>query len=90
MHEFYKPIITKTPINKLSALISWGLLAWAIDRAETVKDAAKDALIIYGVYNFTNFAIMKEYPAKIVLGDTVWGVVLASLTKWIVQSTTGS
>lgn len=87
-HEFYRPIITKQPINKLSGLVAWAFLAWSIDRAKNVEDAAKDALIIYAVYNFTNFAIMKDYPVRIVLGDTVWGVFLCSLTKWIVQSIT--
>jgi uncharacterized membrane protein len=89
-HEFYKPIITKTPVNMASGLVAWAFLAWSIDRASSVQDAAKDALVIYAVYNFTNFAIMKDYPARIVLGDTVWGVFLCSLTKWIVQSITGA
>ena len=78
----YKKIITKEPINMVSALVAWGFLAWAIERAANPSDAAQWAFIIYGVFNFTNHAIMKDYPLTILVGDIVWGVVLASTVKY--------
>lgn len=37
-------------------------------------------LVIYGVYDFTNYAILVNWPLKITLIDCVWGVVLCALT----------
>ena len=85
-HEFYKPIVTKRPIDMLSGLLAWMLLAYAIEQAESPADAAKDGLVIYGVYNLTNFAIMKDYPLKIVLGDTAWGIAVTYMVKSLTSS----
>lgn len=31
-------------------------------------------LIVYGIFNSTNYAIFKDYPVSIGLIDTVWGM----------------
>ena len=36
-------------------------------------------LCTYGIYDFTNIAIFKDWPLKVVLMDTIWGGVLYSL-----------
>ena len=36
-------------------------------------------LCTYGIYDFTNMAIFKDWPLKVVLMDTIWGGVLYSL-----------
>ena len=46
-------------------------------------------LIIYGVYDFTNYSLLKDWTLKITLVDWVWGGVLCSavstLTSIIMQ-----
>lgn len=32
-------------------------------------------LVIYGVYNATTYAILKDYPLKVAIIDTLWGLV---------------
>lgn len=32
--------------------------------------------LIYGIYNFTNATIFKEYPAYIILVDSLWGALV--------------
>jgi uncharacterized membrane protein len=32
-------------------------------------------LVIYGVYNATTYAILKDYPLKVAIIDTTWGLV---------------
>lgn len=37
-------------------------------------------LVIYGVYDFTNYSILANWPLKITLIDFVWGMVLCGLS----------
>lgn len=37
-------------------------------------------LVLYGVYDFTNYAILANWPLKITLIDFCWGIVLCGLT----------
>jgi len=37
-------------------------------------------LVVYGVYDFTNYAILSGWTLKIALIDIVWGTTLCSLT----------
>ena len=36
----------------------------------------------YGTYEFTSYAIMKDWPWQMVLTDTLWGTVLTGLSAW--------
>ena len=40
-------------------------------------------MITYGIFNFTNLTIFKNYPIGLALFDTIWGGILASLTGLI-------
>jgi uncharacterized membrane protein len=42
---------------------------------QTAVRATVLALAIYGVYNATNAATLKEYSAKVAVIDTIWGIV---------------
>jgi uncharacterized membrane protein len=37
-------------------------------------------LVIYGVYDFTNYSLIANWPLKITLIDLVWGMILCGLT----------
>ena len=37
----------------------------------------------YGVYNTTNYALLTDFPIRLVLSDTLWGGVLFAATTWI-------
>lgn len=74
--------------NYFSAIIAWLLLSLAltIHSPLTWKDAALFGLyiglIIYGIYNSTNYAIMDgRWPLKIALLDTIWGMTLCTLVS---------
>ena len=36
-------------------------------------------LILYGFYNFTNYAVFANWPLKIVIIDSIWGICLGTL-----------
>lgn len=40
-------------------------------------------LVTYGIYDFTNYSILANWPWKITLIDFIWGMVLCSLSSVI-------
>jgi uncharacterized membrane protein len=36
----------------------------------------------YGTYEFTSYAIMKDWHWQMVMTDTIWGTVLTGLSAW--------
>ena len=63
----------------MSIALYWFILK---DR-RPVWEAGLLGLATYGVYEFTNYALFKNYDLKIAIIDTVWGATLFALTTWI-------
>jgi uncharacterized membrane protein len=42
-------------------------------------------IILYGVYDFTNFAVLKDYTLTITLIDFAWGIILCGVTALTAQ-----
>ncbi len=40
--------------------------------------------VTYGIYDFTNYSILANWPLKITLIDFVWGMILCGLSSMIV------
>ena len=40
-------------------------------------------LLLYGMFNFTNYAIFKDYDYKVALLDTAWGFTLFSIGSYL-------
>ncbi|MDH5798433.1 MAG: DUF2177 family protein, partial [Paracoccaceae bacterium] len=38
--------------------------------------------VAYGTYEFTNYAILRDWHWQMVVSDTVWGAVLTGLSAW--------
>ena len=41
---------------------------------------------VYGIYNFTNLALLKDYSLKISIMDTLWGTILFTILGKIILS----
>jgi uncharacterized membrane protein len=65
-------------------ILIFGLNYFIIRRNRSVQDAALLGFIIYGVYEFTNMALFKNWSILTVIIDTTWGTVLFGLTTAIV------
>jgi len=52
-------------------------------RNGSVFDAFILGISIYGVYELTNYTILKNWNLKAVVLDTLWGGLLFSLTRYI-------
>ena len=64
------------------ALLGTGIALFVIPRAPTVPLAAVYGavfgLVVYGVYDFTNYSTLRQYPLVLALTDVAWGVVASA------------
>ena len=66
----------------------FGLNYFIIQKHKSVNDAALLGLVIYGVYEFTNISLFKNWSLLTVLMDTTWGTILYALTTYLVYKIT--
>ena len=59
------------------ALLGTGIALFVIPRAPTVSLAAAYGalfgLVVYGVYDFTNYSTLRQWPFVLTLVDVAWG-----------------
>ena len=81
---------TAMQVNYLGAALCYvfliaGINYFIIKPNRSVKDAFLLGLVIYGVYETTNYALFKNWSAITVIIDTLWGGILFALTTYIVN-----
>jgi uncharacterized membrane protein len=63
-------------------LLGTGIALFVIPRASTVLltavYGALFGLVVYGVYDFTNYSTLRQYPLVLALVDVAWGVVASA------------
>ncbi len=64
-------------------LLAIGLYYFIVKPGRSAWEAALLGLVIYGTFDFTNYAILKNYDLKIAIMDTVWGSILFALTTLV-------
>jgi len=62
-----------------------GINYFIIGPNKSVSDAFLLGLVIYGVYETTNYALFKNWSTKILIIDTLWGGILFAITTFIVN-----
>ena len=60
-----------------------GLYYFVIGPNKTVKEGAFFGLAVYGVFDFTNHAILDNYSLPLAMMDAIWGMILFSTTTFI-------
>lgn len=80
-------------INKIhGGIFAWLLLAFGIyhfvlpisnNLYDTIKNGAIYGLIVYGVYNGTNYVTFNKYDGKIFSADLIWGIFVSTLLSVI-------
>jgi uncharacterized membrane protein len=62
--------------------------------APVLLPAAVLGALAYGTFEFTNYAILRDWHWSMVVTDTLWGTVLTAVTAWagvaITRAVTGS
>ena len=77
-------------INYLGAALCYifliiGINYFIIKPKKSVNDAFLLGLVIYGVYETTNYALFKNWSILTVIMDTLWGGLLFAVTSYIVN-----
>jgi len=71
------------------ALLGTGIALFVIPRSPTVAVAAGSGallgLVVYGVYDFTNYSTLREWPFALTLADVAWGTVATAAAAAIVR-----
>ena len=81
---------TPLSVNYLGAAVCYvflvvGLYYFIIKPHKSPSDAFLFGLVIYGVYETTNYALLKNWSIFTVFIDTLWGGILFALTTTIVN-----
>lgn len=66
-------------------LLIFGLYYFIIKDNRTLLDAFILGILIYGVYELTTIALLKNWNVKTVIIDTLWGGILFVLTTYFVR-----
>lgn len=70
-------------------LLGTGIALFVIPHASTVPLAAARGalfgLVVYGVYDFTNYSTLQQWPLVLALADVAWGVVASAACAAAVQ-----
>jgi len=79
---------TPLKINFLAAAICYiflilGLNYFIIKPRRSVQDAFLLGLVIYGVYETTNWALFSKWSSLTVIMDTLWGGILFAATTYV-------
>jgi uncharacterized membrane protein len=77
-------------INYLGAALCYillivGLNYFIIKPRKSVSDAFLLGLVIYGVYETTSYALLKNWSLITVIIDTLWGGALFAITTYVVN-----
>jgi len=80
----------KMQINFLGAAVCYiflvvGLNYFIIKPKKSIYDAFLLGLVIYGVYETTNYALFKNWSILTVIMDTLWGGILFATTTYIIN-----
>ena len=66
-----------------------GINYFIIKPRKSVSDAFLLGLVIYGVYETTNYALFKNWSILTVIIDTLWGGLLFAITTYVVNMLRG-
>jgi len=78
-------VMTLKPMGALVCyiLLVAGLNYFIIQKNRSIPEAFFLGLVVYGVYDSTNYATLKKWEANVAIMDTLWGGSLFALTTAI-------
>jgi uncharacterized membrane protein len=65
--------------------VVWFAVLGASSPRESWRRGAGMGLFAYGTYELTNWAVIQNWPAGLVVVDMAWGVVLTGSVAWIAR-----
>ena len=76
------------PVNfrYTSALVVYLALAYMVLQTTSYQQAFLYGLTTYMVYDFTNYALLKDYYLKFAIADSLWGGILFLIVYYIIHN----
>ena len=71
------------PVALCYILLIFGLNFFILTPRRSVSAAFALGIMVYGVYELTSYAIVKDWTIGTVFIDTLWGGILLAATTWI-------
>ena len=79
-----KPMsVQMLPVIVTYCILVFGLYYFIIKQRKSVIDASLLGFVIYGVYEFTNKSIIKDWTYFTAVLDVTWGTILFGLTTYL-------
>ena len=80
--------IQKEPLifRYASGFIVYLALAYLLLQTKNYKQAFLYGLTTYMVYDFTNYALLKDYDLKFAIADSLWGGILFVIVYYIIHN----
>ena len=80
--------IQKEPLifRYASGFIVYLALAYLLLQTKNYKQAFLYGLTTYIVYDFTNYALLKDYDLKFAIADSLWGGILFVIVYYIIHN----
>lgn len=69
-------------VRFVPALVVYIALAYLVTQTESPMEAFKLGVAVYAVYDFTNYALFRNYTLQFALMDTLWGGILLATTRF--------
>ena len=68
-------------------IMGFGLYYFSV-KEKNILNATILGLVVYGVYNTTNYATINKYSLKVSIMDTLWGTTLFTLVAYLTMKFT--
>lgn len=62
-----------------AAIVVYAAMVYLLSLAVSAMHAFTIGFCTYAVYDFTNYALLKDYDVKFAIADTIWGGILFAL-----------
>jgi uncharacterized membrane protein len=69
--------------NKPLGLLAYLFMTIAVLYSKNYKESALFGLVIYSIFNLTNYSLFNDWDGKTAIVDTTWGTILFSITGFI-------
>lgn len=67
----------------IAYIILYLLVIFTIDKVNTPQEAFILGMLVYGVYDSTNYATLKNWDLKVAIKDSLWGGILFAIIKYL-------
>ena len=81
-----EPMVTAPHKVLIAYIILIALITILIPKCDSIEEAFLIGFLVYGVYDSTNYATLKDWDPSIAMVDSLWGGVLFALTYYIMIS----